>query len=114
MLSDLYEIAPGSDDLMLRVHVQPGAGRTAVMGRHGDALKVKVAAPPEGGRANDAVTRLLAETLGVPVASVRLESGEKSRDKRLRIVGVSGPELERLVGLAVDAAGRGTGGRTAS
>ena len=98
---------------MLRVHVQPGAGRTAIMGRHGDALKVKVAAPPEGGRANDAVVRLMAETLGVPPSSVTLASGASSRDKRLRIAGVSGADLERLVGLAVDAAGRGAGGRTA-
>src|SRR5580704_2724832 len=75
-------------DLLLRVHVQPGAGRTAVVGRHGDALKIKVGAPPEGGRANAAVVTLLSETLGVGAAQVTLASGGSSRDKRLKIEGV--------------------------
>jgi uncharacterized protein len=98
----LYDIAPGGDppDLLLRVHVQPGAGRTAVMGRHGDALKVKVGAPPEGGRANAAVVALLASSLGVPAAQVVLESGESSRSKRFRVRGIAAEELERLLELA--------------
>lgn len=113
MLEGLYDIAPGGDppDLLLRVHVQPGAGRTAVMGRHGDALKVKVGAPPQGGRANAAVITLLATALGVPEARVVLESGASSRDKRVRISGVSAADLERLLQLAAEAGNaRRTGG----
>jgi uncharacterized protein (TIGR00251 family) len=110
VLEDLYEMARGSDDILLRVHVQPGAGRTAVMGRHGDALKVKVGAPPEGGRANEAVLALLATTLGVPAGSVTLDGGASSRAKRVRISGVSAADLERLLGLALEApAAPGTG-----
>ncbi len=63
----------------------PGAGRSAVVGRHGDALKLRVAAPPEGDRANQAVAALLATTLGVPADAVRLTSGATSRAKRFRI-----------------------------
>jgi uncharacterized protein len=111
VLEDLYETASGSDDILLRVHVQPGAGRTAVMGRHGDALKVKVGAPPEGGRANEAVLGLLATTLGVPAASVTLESGASSRAKRVRIAGVSSADLERLLELAVEPPTTPGGGR---
>jgi uncharacterized protein YggU (UPF0235/DUF167 family) len=50
----------------LRVRVSPGAGRTALVGRHGDAWKVRVTEAPERGRANEAVLRLLAETLALP------------------------------------------------
>jgi uncharacterized protein (TIGR00251 family) len=76
---------PEKVDIVLRVWLQPGAGRTTVVGRHGDALKIKVAAPPEGGRANQAVAQLLSYMLGVPATSVTLESGETSRSKRLRV-----------------------------
>ena len=109
MLHELYEIAPdragtdeGPPDILLRLHVQPGAGRNAVMGRHGDALKVKVGAPPERDRANAAVVALVATALGIPESRVSLESGQTSRAKRLRIVGVESAELERLLELAIE------------
>jgi uncharacterized protein len=107
MVSDLYEIA--GDDVVVRVHVQPGAGRTAVGGRHGDALKVKVGAPPQGGRANDAVVALLAEILGVPVASVTIVGGATSRSKRLKVSGVAVADVERRLELAIT--GNAGGGR---
>jgi uncharacterized protein (TIGR00251 family) len=87
---DLYDVS--GDDVVLRVHTQPGAGKSAVVGRHGGALKVKVAAPPVDGRANAAVAELLARTLGVKVGDVELVSGQASRSKRFRLVGVT-PEL---------------------
>ncbi len=88
LLFDVIEREDGDPekvDIVLRVWLQPGAGRTAVVGRHGDALKLKVAAPPEGGRANQAVTQLLSYLLGVPASSVALVSGETNRAKRVRI-----------------------------
>ncbi|MDQ3757877.1 MAG: DUF167 domain-containing protein, partial [Actinomycetota bacterium] len=81
MSSDLFD-ATADGAIVLRLHVQPGAGRTAVSGRHGDALKVKVAAPPEGGRANDACLALVAELFGVGKDAVTLAGGPSSRSKR--------------------------------
>ena len=95
MVDDLFVISAqkgegegATADVVLHVHVQPGAGRTAVVGRHGNALKVRVAAPPQGGRANDECGALLAETFGVKPASVELSGGASSRAKRFRISGV--------------------------
>ena len=93
--------------VVLRLHVQPGAGRTAVVGRHGDALKVRVAAPPERGRANDACVALVAETLGVPAAQVELVSGPASRAKRVRVTGVEADDVRRLLAAALGAPGGG-------
>ncbi|MGH9123725.1 MAG: DUF167 domain-containing protein [Acidimicrobiales bacterium] len=98
-------------DIVLRVHVQPGAGRSAVMGRFGDALKVKVAASPEGGRANVAVAELLATTLGVPASGVTLVSGEGSRSKRFRIGPVPLEAARRLILAAEAGASAAAGGR---
>lgn len=82
---------------VVRLQVQPAAGRTSVAGRFGDALKVKVAAPPEGGRANEACVALLAEVLGVKTTDVELLSGESSRSKRFAIRGVEEDDLRRLL-----------------
>lgn len=75
-------------DAVLAVHVQPGARRTEVVGRHGDALKVRVQAPADRGKANAAVVTLLAATFGVPDSAVVLVRGTSSRAKRFRLVGV--------------------------
>jgi uncharacterized protein len=85
----------------LRVRVSPGASRTELVGRHGDAWKVRVSAPPEGGRANDAVLTLLAESLDVPRRSLEIVSGRGTRDKVVRMTGISQAESERrLAGAA--------------
>src|SRR3954451_13701128 len=70
----------------LHVHAQPGAGRTQITGRHGDALKVRVAVPPEHGRANTALGAVLADVFDVAAKDVTIVSGEKSRTKRFRLV----------------------------
>jgi uncharacterized protein (TIGR00251 family) len=72
----------------LRLRVSPGAARSAVVGRHGDAWKVRLAAAPERGRANDALVELLSETLAVPRSTVRLVSGAASRDKIVELAGL--------------------------
>jgi uncharacterized protein (TIGR00251 family) len=78
----------------LRLRVVPGSGRSEIVGRHGDAWKVRVAAAPERGKANDAVVRLLAEALDVPGGSVELLAGRSSRDKVVGVEGLSGPTAE--------------------
>jgi len=76
----------------LRLRVSPGAGRTAIVGRYGEAWKVRVTAAPEDGRANDAVLRLLADVLAVPRGALTLISGHSARDKIVELTGV-GPAL---------------------
>ena len=85
----------------LRLRVMPGARRAGIVGRYGEAWKVRVAAPPEGGRANAAVVRLLAETLELPRESVTLVSGHGTRDKVVELTGL-GPDriAERLASSA--------------
>ena len=75
--------------VIVAVHVQPRAGRTHVAGRHGDALRIRVAAPPVEGRATEAARVALAEALGVAPAAVTLVAGERSRLKRFRVAGLS-------------------------
>ena len=83
--------------IRLRVHVQPRASRTELAGRHGDALKVRLAEPPVDGAANEALVRFLAERLGVPRSAVRLEAGAAGRAKLVTVDGLT-PEtaLRRL------------------
>ena len=90
--SDLYDVE--RDAVVLRVHVQPGAGRSSVVGRHGTSLKVRVAAPPVEGRANAAAASLVAEALGVKESDVELVSGERSRLKRFRVAGIEVDDVE--------------------
>ena len=100
MSEDLFEVNK-EGAVVLRLHVQPGAGRTAVVGRHGDALKVRVAAPPSGGRANEACTELIAGILGVKGSQVALSGGESSRQKRVTVTGVEPDDVTRLLGEAM-------------
>ena len=83
----------------LRLRVSPGAANTAVVGRPGAAWKVRVAAAPERGRANEAVLTLLAETLALPRASVTLVSGGGSRDKIVELA-IEPEEIERRLATA--------------
>jgi uncharacterized protein len=79
----------------LRLRVSPGAVRSAVVGRHGAGWKVRVAAAAEDGKANEAVIRLLADTLAVPRRDVRIVSGRTSRDKTVALAGLGPDEIER-------------------
>ena len=79
------ESVDGQVTLQLTLHVQPGASRTEVTRTHGDALKVRLAAPPVDGKANAELLRFLAEVFGVPRRNVTLLRGESSRAKVVRI-----------------------------
>jgi len=89
----------GDGHVVLRVYVQPGARGDGVVGRHGDALKVRVSAPPEGGRANKAVVALLASALGVAVRDVEIVSGVHTRSKRIRIAGLDPATVAERLGV---------------
>lgn len=77
------------------VKVVPGASRTKIAGVLGDALKVAVAAPPEKGKANDAVVELLADRLGVGRKAVAVVAGTTNPRKTIRVVGVTADECQR-------------------
>ena len=89
----------------MRLHVQPGAGRTAIAGRHGDALKLKVGAPPTGGRANEACIAFVAELFGVDKANVTLTHGESSRTKRVKVTGIDPDDARKLLATAMGGTG---------
>jgi uncharacterized protein (TIGR00251 family) len=88
------------DGVVLRVHVQPRAGRNAITGRHGDALRVRVTAAPTDGRANEAVARQLAAAFGIAPGAVELVTGRTSRTKRFRLSGLAAADVRaRLAAL---------------
>lgn len=75
------------DAVVLDIHVQPGAACTELAGEHGDALKIRLRAPPVDGKANAALLAFIAERLGVAKARVELIAGASSRRKRVRVQG---------------------------
>jgi uncharacterized protein len=75
------------DCITLTLHIQPGAKQTAVAGLHGDALKIRLSAPPVEGRANEALLKFIADFFEVPLRAVKLKQGEQSRHKRVEIKG---------------------------
>jgi len=81
------------DGAVLSIHVQPNASKTECAGLHGEALKIRVMAPPVDGAANQAVVDLLAEQLAVPRASVSVQSGTGGRFKRVLVRGLSSDQV---------------------
>ena len=84
----------------LRLRVVPGAKKPGLAGRLGDAWKVRVAAPPERGAANEALVCLLAGALGIDERAVRVVAGNASRDKIVEVAGVEPGEAEALLAAA--------------
>jgi len=83
---------------VLSLRVSPGASKDAIVGWHGNALKIRVCAAPENGKANDAVIALLSNTLGLPRRAIILHSGHASRSKRIRIEGLTLTEITARLG----------------
>jgi uncharacterized protein (TIGR00251 family) len=81
-------LVAGDGGVTLRLHIQPGAKKTEVVGMHGEALKIRLAAPPVDGKANACLLAFLAGQLGVAKSSVSLLSGETSRAKRVHVSGI--------------------------
>jgi hypothetical protein len=79
------------DVVTLTLHVQPGAKRSEIAGLHGDALKIRLAAPPIEGRANEALLKFIASIFAVPLRNVELHHGSQSRHK---VVAVTGSSIE--------------------
>ena len=90
-------ITSHSEGCLLSVRAQPGARKAGVMGEQAGALKVAVTAPPEDGRANQALTELLRDWLGLKRSQVELASGTTNRNKQFLIRGLSPDELRSLI-----------------
>lgn len=86
----------------LRLRVVPGSARSGIVGRHGEAWKVRVAAPAQAGRASDAVLELLAEALAVRRGALSLASGRTSRDKVVAVSGLSSDAAESKLAHAAE------------
>ena len=93
----MIAITDHAEGCVLPVRAQPGARRPGVQGEQAGALKVAVSAPPQDGRANEALVEALREALGVRRSQVELLSGATGRDKKFLIRGLTRAELERRV-----------------
>jgi uncharacterized protein (TIGR00251 family) len=93
----MIAITDHAEGCVLPVRAQPGARRPGVQGEQAGALKVAVSAPPQDGRANEALVEALREALGVRRSQVELLAGATGRDKKFLIRGLTRAELERRV-----------------
>jgi uncharacterized protein (TIGR00251 family) len=87
----------------LKIYLHPRASRDAICGLRGDAIKVKVTAPPVEGKANMALQRFIAEKLNLSASQVEIMAGIRSRQKILRISGISRAAVEKALGILLPA-----------
>jgi len=92
----MIEVTARDGAVIFSVRIVPRASRDSIDGEFQGALKAHVTAPPVDGRANDALRRILAERLNVPVSAVKILSGEKSRMKRVEVRGVTPAQIQAL------------------
>lgn len=88
-----------SNSILIAVKAVPGASRDQIAGALGDRLKVRISAPPEGGKANDAIRRLIADALGLKPRDVSIASGAASSEKTIRAAGINANEARRRLNL---------------
>ncbi|MBN1811864.1 MAG: YggU family protein [Anaerolineae bacterium] len=91
------QVVEKKDGCTFHVRVQPRSGHNEIIGLHGDALKIRLTAPPIEGKANQALQKFLAKQLGVPRSSVEILTGHTSRQKRVRVAGVSAEAIRALL-----------------
>jgi uncharacterized protein (TIGR00251 family) len=92
----LIELREGQRGVSFLVRVQPRASRNEIDGEWQGALRVRLSAPPVEDRANEALRRLLADHLNVPIAAVRIASGRKGRLKRVEIQGAKAEQVRAM------------------
>lgn len=90
-------VEEGENGCTFRVRIQPKSRRNEITGLHGDALKIRLTAPPIEGKANQALRKFLAKQLGVPPSSVQILTGHTSRQKRVRVANVSAKAIHALL-----------------
>lgn len=87
--------------ITLKIHLLPRASRDEICGLHGDALKIKVTAPPVEGKANMALQRFIAKKLNLAASQIEIMAGQRSREKILRISGISRAAVEKALGISL-------------
>lgn len=102
-------ITSSPDGAIVDVRVIPRATRSAIAGTRGDALLVRLKAPPVDGAANAELIRFLADLLDVPQRNIQIVSGERSRGKRVRINGRTAADVERILSNPAEAGLHGNG-----
>ena len=90
--------------IRVRVKAVPGASRDTIAELLGDRVKVRISAPPEGGKANKAILKLFAKSLGIKPAQVSIISGSTNPEKIIEIIGVESDSLSDLLGCDIHAA----------
>jgi len=95
----MIEVKESAAGVTFQVKVQPRARRNAVVGQLGDALKIALTAPPVEGRANEACIDFFSEILQLSRLSIKIVSGQSSRNKVIRVAGISAEELRRRLGI---------------
>jgi len=97
-VKELLDLNEREGSVTIRLRVQPRAPRTEITGEHAGAIKLKVAAPPVDGRANEECRRFLAKLLKVSATSVEIISGDSSRDKVIRVSNISALRVLEALG----------------
>jgi len=94
----VLDLSEKDNAVTIRLRVQPRASRTEIVGEHAGAIKLRVAAPPVDGKANEECRRFLAKLLKVGATSIEIISGESSRDKVIRVSNISAERVLELLG----------------
>ena len=95
----MFAIHKSDQGVSFAAKIHPRAKKNAITGELGEALKVSLTAPPIEGRANDACIEFLAKLLNVPRSSVTIASGHTSRNKVIRVLGLSAEELRKRIAM---------------
>jgi uncharacterized protein (TIGR00251 family) len=94
----MTEYSEQDGKLTFRVQVVPRASRSEIVGEHNGALRIRIAAPPVNGSANEELIRTLARALGVRRNAIEITSGQSSRTKQVRVTGATSSDLQNLLG----------------
>ena len=96
----MIELQQKGGAVRIRIRAQPRASRTEATGEYAGALRVRLAAPPVDGAANEELCRFMAERAGVPKSAVAVVGGASGRDKLVEVSGVTASQLARALGVA--------------
>ena len=92
----MIEITETDTGLSVLIKVQPNSKENAIVGKYGKRLKISVTSPPEKGKANKAVIKLMATVLGIKTSQINIVSGQTTREKKIHIIGMSLKHFEQF------------------